>query len=121
MSLIVTSGAMLRCTFGSQMSPMVLSSPGNVQAGGRQLAVLTDLAPITASPHFGQCASPANPTWGVHHLGDCTPLAQTPWAPPSATVFTKNLPVINMGSQCMCRWGGIITVQTAAQNNVSAG
>lgn len=122
MGLLVTSGAMMMCSFG--MAPSTLNVlPVNKTMAGTPAANIMDHAPIINIPPFGMCISIANPTvagataaaMGVLTPMPCIPATSAPWVPGSPTVLIGNMPALNNSSMCNCMWGGIITIAMPGQ------
>jgi uncharacterized protein DUF4280 len=116
MPQLVTTGAMMTCTFG--MAPSVLNVlPTNKTMAGAPAANIMDCIPMTNIPPFAMCMSIANPTvaaataaaLGVLTPMPCIPVTQ-PWVPGSATCMLGGMPALNSTSMCMCAWGGMIQI-----------
>lgn len=126
MGQLVTTGAMLQCTFG--LAPSTLNVlPVNLVTAGSPAANVMDNKPMVNIPPFGMCNSPANPTvaaataaaLGVLTPMPCIPVIAAPWAPGAPTVMIKNMPALNNTSKCMCNWGGVISINSAGQFTVN--
>jgi hypothetical protein len=126
MGQLVTTGAMMQCTFG--IAPSTLNVlPMNFVTAGSPAANIMDNKPMVNIPPFGMCNSPSNPTvaaataaaLGVLTPMPCIPMITAPWAPGSATVMIKNMPALNNTSKCMCTWGGVISINSAGQFTVN--
>ncbi len=126
MGQLVTTGAMLQCTFG--LAPSTLNVlPVNLVTAGSPAANIMDNKPMVNIPPFGMCNSPANPTvaaattaaLGVLTPMPCIPVIAAPWAPGAPTVMIKNMPALNNTSKCMCNWGGVISINSAGQFTVN--
>ena len=122
MGQLVTTGAMMMCTFG--VAPSTLNVlPTNKTMAGTPAANIMDNKPMVNIPPFGMCMSLANPTvatataaaLGVLTPMPCVPLIAAPWAPGSPTVLIGNMPALNNTSKCMCNWGGVISITFAGQ------
>jgi hypothetical protein len=69
------------------------------------------------------CMSLANPVvatataaaLGVLTPMPCTPVTPAPWVPGSPTVMAGPAPALNNSSQCLCAYGGVITVTMPGQ------
>ena len=123
MGIQVTMGSMMACTFGAAPSTLVVIPKGPpVTAGGAPAATIMDFAPIANIPPFGVCMSPSNPTvaaataaaLGVLTPMPCVPVTTAPWTPGSPTTMINNFPALTMPCQCMCTWGGVISVTSPA-------
>ena len=126
MGQLVTSGAVLQCTFGLAPSTLNVLPDKQVMAGA-PAATITDNKPVVNIPPFGMCNTPSNPAVaaatsaasGVLTPAPCVPVIAGPWAPGSATVMIKNIPALNNTSKCMCNWGGVISINTPGQFTVT--
>ena len=108
MAMAVRAGAMLKCSFG--VAPSVLAVlPTNRVLNGAPLATIMDYVPMVNIPPFGVCNCPANPA---------VVAIVAPWAPGSPTVTIGGFPALNQSCQCMCTWGGVITVTSPGVTNV---
>lgn len=118
MAMAVRAGAMLKCSFG--VAPSVLAVlPTNRVLNGAPLATIMDYVPMVNIPPFGVCNCPANPAVvAAGGAAPCTPLIVAPWAPGSPTVTIGGFPALNQSCQCMCTWGGVITVTNPGVTNV---
>lgn len=119
---LVTSGAMLMCSFG--MAPGTLTVlPVNKTLAGAPAANIMDNKPMMNIAPFGMCMSLANPTvaaatsaaMGVLTPMPCVPVIPAPWAPGSPTVQIANMPALNKTCMCNCVWGGVIQITVPGQ------
>lgn len=122
MPQLVTSGAMMMCTFG--VAPSALNVlPANRTLAGAPAANIMDNKPIVNIPPFGMCTSIANPSvasataaaLGVLTPMPCVPVTAAPWAPGSPTVMIGKMPALNNTCKCMCNWGGVISITSPGQ------
>ncbi len=122
MPQLVTSGAMMMCTFG--VAPSALNVlPANRTLAGAPAANIMDNKPIVNIPPFGMCTSIANPSvaaataaaMGVLTPMPCIPVTAAPWAPGSPTVMIGKMPALNSTCKCMCNWGGVISITYPGQ------
>jgi hypothetical protein len=118
-SIQVTSGATLMCSFGTTPSALTAIPAGPpVQAGGAPAATIQDNKPMASVPPFGMCMTPTNPAvaaataaaMGTLTPQPCIPVTTAPWMPGSPTVLINGQPALNATSTCMCQWGGIISI-----------
>jgi len=112
---------MLSCTMGA--APCVFAAqklPGAPQVmGSLPAATIADFTPMNI-PTFGMCQSLANPqvaaataaAFGVLTPMPCVPSVVAPWAPPSTCTKANAIPLATVQSQCLCAFGGMISVQT---------
>lgn len=126
MPQLVTSGAMMMCTFG--LAPGTLNVlPANRTLAGAPAANIMDSKPMVNIPPFGMCTSIANPSvaaataaaLGVLTPMPCVPVTAAPWAPGSPTVMIGNMPALNNTCKCMCNWGGVISITFPGQVQTS--
>jgi hypothetical protein len=120
---LLCSGAQLMCSFG--VAPGVLNVlPANrTMVAGRPAANIMDDKPFVNIASFGMCSSLANPTvvaataaaLGVLTPMPCVPTIPAPWVPGSPTVLVGGLPALSNSSQCLCAYGGVITVMLPGQ------
>ncbi len=117
MTMLVTMGAMLQCTFGVAPSTMVVT-PANKVLGMLPAATIMDHVPMMNVMPFGMCSSPSNPTvaaataaaLGVLTPMPCLPVLPAPWVVGAPTVLVGTFPALNANSKCMCAWGGVISI-----------
>jgi Domain of unknown function (DUF4280) len=126
MGQLVTSGAMLACSFG--LAPGTLNVlPVNQCKCGTPAANIMDNKPMVNIAPFGMCNSLANPevasataaALGVLTPMPCVPNIPAPWAPGSPTVKLGNMPALNNTSKCMCAWGGVIQITMPGQTTTN--
>jgi hypothetical protein len=121
MPQLVTTGAMMMCSFG--VAPAVLAVlPTNKTNATTPAATIMDSIPMTNIPTFGMCMSIANPTVAAATaaaLGVLTPMpcipVTAPWVPGSPTCLIGGMPALNSTSKCMCSWGGVIQITFPGQ------
>ena len=111
-------GAMLQCSFGVAPSSLMVLPINLVMADGPPAANNMDHIPMVNIMPFGMCISPSNPmvaaataaALGVLTPMPCIPATSTPWMPGAVTVMLGNQPALDNVSQCLCMWGGAITI-----------
>ena len=108
--------ATLTCTFGVAPSTL-LPIPGTVVVEGRMAATVVDASPLVNIPPFGMCTSPSNPQVAAATaaaLGVLTPMPCVPvtaaWMNGATKTFVGGKPVLTMGAQCQCAYGGVIQI-----------
>jgi len=120
-------GAEIQCTFGVAPSVLVVVPEGSpVLVNGMPAATIMDFVPMENIPTFGMCMSEANPevlaatiaALGVLTPMPCIPMTTSPWFPGSPTVLIDDMPALTETCQCMCDWGGLITVGVPGQVSV---
>lgn len=118
MSIIVTSGAQLMCSFGAAPSVFNVLPNAKVMCSNMPAACIMDNIPMTNIMPFGMCSSMANPqvaaataaALGVLTPMPCIPVIAAPWAPGSPTVLVGGKPAVNHTCKCMCNWAGVIQI-----------
>lgn len=114
---VATTGATMLCTFGVAPSTLNVLPLARTTHGEMPVATIMDAIPLVNIPPFGMCTTLSNPTVAAATaaaLGVLTPMPCIPvteaWIPQSPQVLVAEKPVLVAGSQCMCNWGGVITV-----------
>ena len=123
----VTSGAMLKCSFGAAPASLIVLPENRVTAGGMPAGTIMDNKPIVNVPPFAMCSAPTNPqvisltaaALGVFTPAPCIPVLTAPWVPGVPTVTVANMPALDTSCQLLCAWAGVITVDPAAQMTVT--
>ena len=118
MPLPVVNGASLVCAMGAAPSTLVVLPQNRVLIEGQPAANIMDSKPFVNILPFGVCTSILNPitaaqtaaALGVLTPGTCTPVTVAPWAPGAPTTLVANMPALTNASQCMCAYGGAITI-----------
>lgn len=126
---VVTSTAMLMCTFGMAPSTLNTLPTRKVMVEGKPIAAIADMAPAMNIPPFAMCQSLANPTvaaataaaLGVLTPMPCVPATTGPWMPGAAKTMVGGLPVLTAGSTCLCMWGGVISISFPGSVKTMAG
>lgn len=123
MGLAVVTGAVLTCSFG--MAPGNLCAGQSAcLAGGKPMAVMTDVAAYQNITPFGMCTSLANPqvaaataaALGVLTPQPCTPTAAGTWMPAKPMVIAGGKPCIDNSAKLICACGaGVISIQSPGQ------
>jgi hypothetical protein len=128
MPQLVVMGAMLKCSFG--LAPSAFTpTPGTVNGSKVGAGTIMDFKPMVNIKPFGMCTTQSNPTvaaataaaMGTPTPAPCIPNTVAPWLRGSSTVMIGKMQALNSGSQCMCLWGGQITVTTPGQFTVNVG
>ena len=125
MSLAVTGGAQLMCSFGVAPSVFMVT-PQNKVVVNLPVANIMDNKPMVNIMPFGVCSSLANPTvaaataaaLGVLTPMPCIPNTVAPWVPGSPPILVGNMPILNNTCKLMCMWGGVIQVVNSGQTPV---
>lgn len=126
MPQLLTSGAMLACSFGAAPVSLVVLPTNRVLAGGLPAATIVDHVPMLNILPFGMCSSPSNPVvaaataaaLGVLTPMPCVPATATPWVPgvPQTTIGVA--PACDTTCKLNCLWGGVIQVTAPGQATV---
>lgn len=127
MAQLVVLGAKTMCTFGTAPCTLVVPPVSMTKGNMVPAANIMDHKPIANLPTFGMCSSLANPqvaaataaALGVLTPMPCIPATSAPWMPGSPTVKIGNQPALNNTSQCMCSYGGVITVSDPGQATIN--
>ncbi|MCU0577734.1 MAG: DUF4280 domain-containing protein [Desulfobacterota bacterium] len=123
MSQLVVSGATLMCSFGAAPGTLTVMPTNRTMCSNMPAANIMDNIPMVNIMPFGMCMSITNPSvasatsaaLGVLTPMPCVPVTTAPWAPGSTTVMIANMPALSSSSQCMCSWGGAITISFPGQ------
>lgn len=123
MSMLITSGALMTCSFGAAPSAMNVLPVNRTLCGGPPAATIMDNIPIVNIPPFAMCSSLANPAvaaataaaLGALTPMPCVPVPAGPWVPGSPTVLIGSMPALNDSSKCMCAFAGVISFTAPAQ------
>ncbi|MGH9133001.1 MAG: DUF4280 domain-containing protein [Ilumatobacteraceae bacterium] len=118
MGLPVTTGATIMCSFGLAPGTLTAMPTSKALVENMPPATIMDNKPFVNISPFGLCTSLANPitatqtaaALGVLTPGTCTPVVPAPWIPGAPTVLVANMPALTNSSQCMCAYGGVITI-----------
>ncbi len=114
----VCMGATMQCSFGTTPSKLIITDFLRPLIQGKPKATITDFAPMVNILPFGMCRSVTNPTvasatsaaCGVLTPMPCIPVTVTPWTPCGKELI-KFIPALLDNGQCMCSWGGRITIK----------
>lgn len=114
----VCTGATICCSFGLAPSVLNVLPANRTLVGGLPMATIMDNKPMVNILPFGMCSSMANPSvvaataaaLGVLTPMPCIPATVAPWMPGSPTALVGNMSALNMQSQLMCMWAGIIQI-----------
>ncbi len=127
MGTLVVNGAQLQCSFGSAPSTMMVTPEKRTSGVKVPAATIMDNIPMKNIMPFGTCQTVSNPqvaaataaASGVLTPQPCVPVIPAPWAPGSPTVLISNIPALNNTSKAMCAYGGVISVVSPGQMNIS--
>lgn len=118
----VTGGALLQCSLGVAPATLTVLPVNRVTAEGPPAATIEDHVPLVNIGSFGMCMSLANPAvasattaaLGVLTPMPCVPATVSPWTPGAVTVTIGSIPALDNLSQCLCMWGGVVTIANPA-------
>jgi len=118
MTLPVVNGAATMCTMGIAPAQLMVLPASRVMIDKQPAANIMDNKPFVNVMPFMLCNSLANPVTaaqtaaalGVLTPGTCIPTLPAPWAPGSPTVMVANMPALTASSQCVCAFGGSISI-----------
>lgn len=123
MGNLVVTGASLQCSMGT--TPATFSASGTQVTAGAATGVVTDTSTSNV-PTFGMCQSLANPqvaaattaASGTLTPQPCQPVL-APWTPGASKATVGQVAALDDSSQCMCSWGGTVTVSAAGQTSAT--
>ena len=125
MGILVTGGAVLKCSFGAAPSTL-MTLPVNKVLVNMPAANIMDNKPFVNILPFGMCNSLANPmvisataaALGVLTPMPCLPVTVSPWVAGKPTVLIGNMPALSDDSKLMCCWAGVISINSPGQVKV---
>ena len=128
MSLIVCSGAICTCSFGTVPSTLSVM-PENKCMIGALAATVADCAAGKNIMPFGLCTTMSNPAvasataaaLGVLTPQPCMPSIAGMWISKSTNVLIGGKPVLTGDSTAMCIYGGSIKSTSAGQTKTCTG
>lgn len=130
MANLVTTGAMLQCSFGMTPSTLtVLPVPPRAMITNMPIANIMDFKPMVNILPFGMCQSMANPTvaaataaaFGVLTPMPCIPTTVAPWTPSATKVKVANMPALLDNAKLICSFGGSISITSPGQTKMVSG
>jgi hypothetical protein len=124
--IAVTATAQLQCAFGAAPAVLNVAPANRVMVENKPMANIMDNKPNVNIPPFGMCNTLSNPqvasatsaAQGVLTPQPCLPVITAPWTPGAPTVMVGNQPALNNSSQCLCQWGGAITITNPGATRV---
>lgn len=128
MPTLMTTGAMMTCSFGAAPSSLNILPTNRVMAGNLPAATIMDNVPGLNVPPFAMCSSMANPAvaaataaaLGALTPMPCMPVPAGPWIPGVPTTLIGNMPALNDTCKLMCAWAGVIQFTAPGQATVQA-
>ncbi|NYT43197.1 DUF4280 domain-containing protein [Sphingomonas sp. R-74633] len=126
MPMLMTTGAMMTCSFGVAPSSLNILPANRVMAGNMPAATIADNVPGLNVPPFGMCNSIANPAvaaataaaLGALTPMPCMPVPAGPWVPGVPTTMIGGVPALNDTCKLMCAWAGVIQFTAPGQVTV---
>lgn len=126
MGVIVVTGAMLQCPFGTVPANLSVTSQSTVLAEGKPVATIQDSAPNVNIAGFGMCSSLANPqvasataaALGVLTPQPCVPAVAGTWIPAQAVCLAEGKPCLTNDAAAVCSYGGALSIINAGQKTV---
>ena len=125
MGLMAVSGAMILCTMGMAPGTLMAAVQSTCLAGGKPVAGINDIAPMTSVGACGMCTSMMNPAvsaataaaLGVLTPQPCVPVPMGPWKPGGAVII-GGAPCLSSDSMLNCAYGGVISIANPGQTQV---
>ena len=123
---VVVTGATCMCPFGVAPAAIMSTNNQTVLVGGVPACVITDAAPMANITGFGMCTTLSNPAvasataaaLGVLTPQPCMPAIAGVWT--GGTTLIGGKPCLTQTSNCMCAYGGTITIVNPGQMTVVA-
>ncbi|PVX30084.1 DUF4280 domain-containing protein [Sphingomonas pokkalii] len=123
----VTSGTLLKCSFGSVPTALVVLPDLGVTASALPAATVLDNKAMINVPSFGMCSSIANPAVAAATAAamgsltpmPCVPVLAAPWTPGVPKVTIGGMAALDTKCTLMCSWLGTIEVSMPAQATVT--
>ncbi len=125
MGMMVVTGAVCQCAFGTVPCTLQATSQMTCLADGKPAATIQDGQPGINLSGFGMCTSLANPAvaaataaaLGVLTPQPCTLVSAGPWITSNPKVLAGGIPCLLSDAVLMCGLGaGCIRVVTPGQN-----
>ena len=123
----VVSTAQIMCPFGTAPSVLNVTSQQKVLIEGKPVATVMDAQPVSNISPFAMCTTMTNPqvaaataaALGVFTPAPCMPVTAS-WIPgQKASRVIDNKPCLTNDCQCMCAYGGTITITNPGQVKVN--
>lgn len=126
MPMLMTTGAMMTCSFGAAPSALNILPTNRVMASNVPAATIMDNVPGLNVPPFAMCSSMANPAvaaataaaLGALTPMPCMPVPAGPWIPGVPTTMIGGMPALNDTCKLMCAWAGVIQFTAPGQVTV---
>ena len=125
MSVAVVSGATIKCTMGLGTGVLNVTSQLICKTGGKPIATVQDIAPMSNIGSCGMCTSMVNPAvasatsaaLGVLTPQPCVPSTVGMWTPPKLTKLGGK-PCFGKEATLTCAYTGTITIIQTGQTVV---
>ena len=122
MPMIVVAGATCLCTSGLGTGQINPTNQMSIRVGGKPVASIADVAPMTNVTSCGMCTSLANPAvasataaaLGVLTPQPCVPAPAGTWNCPGK-VRVGGKPVLTTDGKLTCAYGGTISIMNPGQ------
>lgn len=126
MGLVVVTGALIQCPFGTVPANLTVTSQSVVLAEGKPAATIQDSAPNVNISGCGMCSSLANPqvasataaALGVLTPQPCIPAVAGTWIPSQMTCLADGKPCLTGEATAVCSYGGTLGIIDAGQKTV---
>lgn len=106
----ICSGALMRCSCGSQLAKIIVHSDRTVDLSKEPMANQDDWKPYENISPFGMCCSSLYPpTARSKHPTPCQPGTHFYWINCKDDFIVRDWPALTTRSHCNCKWGGEIT------------
>jgi len=120
--MIVVAGATCLCTNGMGTGQIIPTNQMHIRMGGKPVASIADVAPMTNITSCGMCTSMANPAvasataaaMGVLTPQPCVPSPAGTWNCPGK-VRVGGKPVLTSDGKLTCAYGGTISIVNPGQ------
>ena len=128
MGIPVVAGAACLCTMGTASGQINPTNQMAIRVGGKPVASIADVAPMTNVMPCGMCTSMGNPAvasataaaMGVLTPQPCVPAPVGAWICPG-TVRVGGKPILTNDGTLTCSYGGSISIQNPGQMTVRTG
>ena len=126
MGVIVVTGALIQCPFGTIPANLTVTSQCIVLAEGKPAATIQDCAPGVNISGCGMCSSLANPqvasataaALGVLAPQPCVPAVAGTWIPTQTICLADGKPCLTGDATAVCSYGGTLSIMDAGQKTV---
>jgi hypothetical protein len=123
MGMQVVNGALIKCTFGTAPTSLVVLPTNSTMAASNPAGNIMDNKPFVQIIPFAMCITPSNPAVAAA-MGapmPCTPVTPAPWIPTSPTTMIGKMPTLSSSSSLVCAYGGMIQITMPACFTVMPG